>query len=249
MKKLMIAASAAFIATVGFGIESANVVGYAGTALRFGSKGAGSCFVPVSGEAVINLQDLKVTGYEGDCYGSVSMQELDAYGRSIDGRKWYWYDAKDDGYYGWYNDAEECPTDITFAPGEGLYVDAPDATYSLQSSGQVPTFDIAVQLRFGSKHAVNPTPVTININDAVNGVWVSGYEGDSYGVVSMQKLDEYGRSIDGEKWYWYDAEGDGYYGWYNDAEETPVVNIAPGESVYVDAPDTTYFINFPGVAL
>ena len=122
------------MATVGFGLESANVVGYAGTVLRFGSKGAGSCFVPVSGEAVINLQDLKVTGYEGDCYGSVSMQELDAYGRSINGEKWYWYDAEGDGYYGWYNDAEETLV-VNIAPGESVYVDAPDTTYFINFPG------------------------------------------------------------------------------------------------------------------
>ena len=249
MKKLMSAASAAFMATVGLALESANVVGYAQTGLRYGNKGAGACFVPANGSATINLQDLVVTGYEGDCYGDVSIQELDSAGRSIDGRKWFWYDAEEDGYYGWYNEEEECPTDVTLAPGEGLYVSAPNESYSLQSAGQVPTSDIAVQLRYGNKHCVNPTPVAININSTTDGVWVSGYEGDCYGDVSMQKLDNAGRSIDGEKWFWYDAEGDGYYGWYNENEETPEVNIAPGESVYVTAPSTAYFINFPGVTL
>ena len=36
MKKLMIAASAVLCATVGFGLESANVVGYSTTTIRSG---------------------------------------------------------------------------------------------------------------------------------------------------------------------------------------------------------------------
>ena len=229
-------------------MESANVVGYDQTTLRYGNMGAGACFVPVTGVVSNNLQDIIVTGYEGDCEGAVVAQELDNAGRSIDGRKWYWYDVESEGYYGWYNDNEEKP-DVLIAPGEGLYVDAPSSSYKLQSSGQVPTADIAVRLRYGNKHCVNPTPVRVNINDATKGVWVTGYEGDCEGAVVMQKLDNAGRSIEGQKWYWYDVESEGYYGWYNDNEETPEIFVEPGESVYVDAPSSSYFINFPGVVL
>lgn len=53
-----------YCATVGFSLESANVVGYSSTTLRLGNKGAGACFETVNGGNVINLQDIKVSGYE-----------------------------------------------------------------------------------------------------------------------------------------------------------------------------------------
>ena len=55
MKKLMIAASAALIATVGLSLESANVVGYSEVGLRLGSKGAGACFVNIDQTKPMNL--------------------------------------------------------------------------------------------------------------------------------------------------------------------------------------------------
>lgn len=55
------------MATVGFGLESANVVGYNGAALRGGNQaaGAGASFVNVD-ETDLTLGNLKVVGYNAE---------------------------------------------------------------------------------------------------------------------------------------------------------------------------------------
>ena len=235
------------MATVGFGLESANVVGYSETGLRFGAKGAGSCFVKIDGTAV-NLQDLKATGYakeDGYADEEIYVQTLDAFGRTI--ASYYWYDYEEDDKYGWYDDEGEYVEGVVIPAGEGLYVYAPDESFSLQSSGQVPTSDISVTLRFGAKHVVNSTPVEIDIQDLI----VTGYsieDGYADEEVYVQTLDAFGRTI--ASYYWYDYEEDDKYGWYNDEGElVEAVKIAPGESVYAYSPDDSFSIVIPGATL
>jgi hypothetical protein len=253
MKKLMIAASAAFIATVGLSLESANVVGYSEVGLRLGSKGAGACFVNIDQTKPMNLQDLKVTGYnkeDGYEAAGVTVQTLDFAGREIE--TYTWYDIPGD-FSGWFDSKENYVEDLTIAPGEGLYARAPDTSFKIQSAGQVATTDIAVNLRLGSKLVVNPTPVTINLNDINedgNFLMVTGYDaevGYEAAGVTIQTLDYAGREI--ETYTWYDIPGD-FFGWF-DSKETYVENltIAPGESVYARAPDTTFSLVFPAPTL
>ena len=59
-----------YIATVGFSLESANVVGYGQTGLLSGgqAKGVGASFLNVSGDS-LTLGDIKIVGYnEEDGY-------------------------------------------------------------------------------------------------------------------------------------------------------------------------------------
>ena len=123
------------MATVGFGLESANVVGYSETGLRFGAKGAGSCFVKIDGTAV-NLQDLKATGYakeDGYADEEIYVQTLDAFGRTI--ASYYWYDYEEDDKYGWYNDEGELVEAVKIAPGESVYAYSPDDSFSIVIPG------------------------------------------------------------------------------------------------------------------
>ena len=237
-----------YIATVGLSLESANVVGYSEVGLRFGAKGVGSCFVSVDTTKPINLQDLKATGYdveEGYADEGISLQTLDEAGRTT--ASYYWYDSAEDEMYGWYDDEGEYVEGVTFATGEGLYARAPDATFSLQSAGQVPTSGITVSLRFGAKIVVNPTPVGIDLQS----ITITGYdpeEGYADEGVSVQTLDEAGRTI--ASYYWYDSDDDGMYGWYDDEGElVEGFEVAAGESLYARAPDTSFSIVFPGVTL
>ena len=69
MKKLMIAASAALCATVGFGLESANVVGYQN--LDSNASGAtmiAPTFLNVTSSEKCTLADLSVSGYDAPVY-------------------------------------------------------------------------------------------------------------------------------------------------------------------------------------
>ena len=114
-------------------MESANVVGYSSTTLRLGNKGAGACFETVNGGNVINLQDIKVVGYEESSEEEVSAMILDEYGRSNVEQTYYWIDVTDgdDVLYGWFNSDGDLAEEVTLAPGEGLYVNAPSNAYYL----------------------------------------------------------------------------------------------------------------------
>ena len=87
------------MATVGFGLESANVVGYNGAALRGGSQaaGVGASFVNVD-DTDLTLGDLKVVGYNAeDGYASfeVVAKKLDGYG--VGGTSYFWCDFEEEG--------------------------------------------------------------------------------------------------------------------------------------------------------
>lgn len=218
-----------------------NVVGYSTTELRNGFIGKGACFVPVSGTN-INLQDIKVVGYEGETADAVTIQTLDRLGRTVD--KYFFADLPDDEIYGWLNLDEEIPEDVEFAPGAGLWVSSDDPTLSLQFAGQVPTSDIMVALRSGFTMVANATPVSVNLQS----IGVVGYEGETADAVSIQTLDRLGRTVD--KYFFADLPDDDIYGWLNLDEEIPEdVEFSAGEGLWVSSADAAYSIVIPGVTI
>ena len=171
---------------------------------------------------------------------------LDAYGKSD--MTYFYYDVPGD-FTAWLdgNDDEVEVGDVTLAAGEGLWVKAPDASYSLQTAGQVPTTGISVTLRNGFKLVVNSTPVAVDLTD----IDVSGYnaEDGTEGDVRAQVLDAYGKSD--MTYFYYDVPGD-FTAWLdgNDDEVEPGdVTVAPGEGLWVKAPGTAYSLVLPGVTL
>ena len=243
------------IATVGLGIESAHVVGYAGTELKTGFKAVGSQFAPVSGQT-IDLTTVTVTGYDKEegTEEDVSVQTLDEYGSMI--KTYFWYDIVDgeDVYYGWL-DGESGEFieagEVTLSPGDGLWVSAPSSSFSLQTSGQVPTASTEVTLKAGFKLVANQTPVATDLLNVI----VSGYdvEEGTEEDVSVQTLDEYGSMI--KTYFWYDiVDGeDVYYGWLDGESgefiEEENVMLGAGEALWVSAPSTDYKLNIAGVTL
>ena len=232
-----------FCATVGLAVESANVVGYASGELRYGFKGVGAQFAAVSGTA-IDLTDIKVTGYDEATEGEVSVQVLDAYGKST--MIYSYYDVPGE-LTGWLDSGDnliEAGT-VTLASGDALWVDAPSEAYNLQTAGQVPTTGIAVGLRYGFKLVSNSTPVSVDLTD----IDVSGYDEVTEGEVSVQVLDAYGKSA--MIYSYYDVPGE-LTGWLDSSDNEVAVGdlvIAPGEALWVDAPSTSYSLIFPGVTL
>ena len=236
-----------FCATVGLAVESANVVGYASGTLRQGNKAVGTQFVAVSGD-VIDLTDIKVIGYdpESGTEGDVNVQILDAHGKA--GMSYFYYDVPGD-FTAWLdgNDEEVSAGTLTLAAGEGLWVSAPDATYSLQTAGQVPTTGIAVALRQGNKVVVNSTPVDVDLTE----IDVTGYDTESgtEGDVNVQILDAHGKA--GMSYFYYDVPGD-FTAWLdgNDEEVSAgTLVIGPGEGMWVSAPSTAFSLVLPGVTL
>ena len=236
-----------------FRSHTSFVVGYQANALRYGNKAMGASFAAVTG-STLDLNDLTVTGYDkaDGCGGAVQVQVLDSVG--MGGETYSWYDVVDgeDVIYGWLDSSDEnIPNgEVVLAPGEGLWIYAPNEAYNLQSAGTVPTTGIAVVLRSGNKLAVNNTPLSVDLND----ISVSGYSQETgcEGAVQVQVLDSVG--MGGKTYSWYDVvDGeDVIYGWIDSSDENipnGEVVLAPGEGLWVYSPSTAYYLNFPGVTL
>ena len=250
-------------------IESQNVVGYDSVALRSGAKPAGAAFVPVSG-TTIDLQDLKVSGYnaeDGYADGDIYVQTLTPGGATIKSYTWIDLAADPDdpdsvAMYGWYDDDTGELGELSIAPGEGLYAFGPNASFGIQSAGQVSTSDVAVTLRSGAKCIANPTPITLPLNgsdmNSWTGLYVSGYnaeDGYADGDIYVQTLTPGGATIKSYTWIDLAADPDdpdsvAMYGWYDDdTGELGELNIGPGEGLYAFGPSTSFSIVFPGVTL
>ena len=226
-----------------------SIVGYAQSDLKSGFSAAGAQFVPVSGGGM-DLCDIVPTGYNKDTYvgGSINVQSLDASGYTVAGSKYYWYDDEDG--TGWFDqsDDEVVRGDVTFAPGDAVWIQGNSTSEGLQTSGEVAAGSIDVYLRAGFKLVCNPTPVAIPFNDDnSNGKFIApmGY-GDSYvgGSINVQKLDKDGYTVAGSKFYWYDDE-DGT-AWFDQSDDEVVGEVLnPGEAVWVQANSASEKLNFP----
>ena len=233
-------------------IES-DVVGY--IAKETGNTGAsaiGVSFRAVSG--TMDIQDIKITGYEGDFGGQVNMQTLDPFGYTA--ATYYWVDLAADpedpdseAFYGWYDENDELVTK-TVAPGDGFWTSSDSEEYKVQSAGAVLT-SASVQLgATGSKMIANPYPTIINISD----IAITGYEGDFGGQVNMQKLDPFGYTE--STYYWVDLSADpedpdseAFYGWYDENDELVNDTLIAGEGVWVASDSADYSIVFPNLNL
>ena len=133
---------------------------------------------------------------------------------------------------------------VTFKAGQAFWVDAPNEFYAIQSAGQVPMSDVAVTLRTGRMMVGNVTPVDVDLID----ISVQGYDEVAEGECSVQILDKYGRGLD--SFFWYDLPDDNLYGWLDGSDEPleeGTLVLKPGEALWVDAPNSTYSLVFPGV--
>jgi len=230
------------------------IVGYAGTAT--GGKGCtaiGVSFAAVSG--TMDLQDVKVTGYDGAFEGDVYMQTLDAYGRTLD--TYTWVDVpKDEAepdsvtYYGWY-DGENLIECVSVSPGSGYWVASDSSGYSIQSAGAVIANGASIALGAkGCTMVANPLPVSVDLQDIV----VGGYEGAFEGDVYMQTLDPFGRTVDTYTWVDVpkdEAEPDSvtYYGWYDGENLIGDVVVQPGQGLWTASDSAAYSIVYPALTL
>ena len=249
MKKLMIAASAALCAAVGFGdgITSANVVGYAQNKLRDGSIGLVPQFLGVgSADGSVDLQSIKCNDASSD---SVSLQILNNIGIGGDSYNWInWYDPDGTG------NEESCWVDPDYnkvegfkvQPGQGLWVSGASEEQVFQSAGQVGTSDVAVQLRDGSTMTGNPSPVAIDLQD----IRCNDASSDS---VSLQILNNIGIGGDSYNWInWYDPDGTGNEQscWVDpDYNKVEGFKVQPGQGLWVSGASEEQYITFPGVEL
>lgn len=204
-----------------YGIESANIVGYAPAQLQEFGLTAGACFIPVSGKT-FDLTDLTVTGYDAEegTDSEMYVQTLDEAGRTV--ATYFWVDDADS-IKCWFNEEGEAVQvgEVVFQAGEGLWTACDYDGFGLQSAGQVPQEDVAVNLQEFGLSIANPTPVSVDLTDCI----VTGYDAEegTDSEMYVQTLDEAGRTV--ATYFWVDVEG--VIGWYNEEGE----EVAKGDVV------------------
>ena len=184
------------------------------------------------GGAEVSLSSLMPAGNTDDY--AVEIQLLDRGGYTIDDQDYIWVGGE-------WCDIDENPIteDVTFAPGQALWVFADDSSTGLQSAGKVGTSDIAVQLRSGAMGVGNPFPVSVSLQDLLPVGNTDDY------CVEIQVLDRGGYTIDEQDYIWVGGE-------WCDIDENPItetVTFAPGEGLWVFADNDSQYLRFPAPEL
>ena len=194
-------------------------------------------FYNVGDSASIPLQAIKPIG--DGASDTVNIQTLDSAGYTVDSYMWIDYAGPDWDQKGWIDvNAEmgeyyELVTDVSFAPGEGLWVFG-QAGLSIQSAGEVGKSDVTVELITGAVGVSNPFPATLNLVDilpegegASDTVNVQTLDSAGYTVDSYMWIDYAGPDWDQKGWIDVNAEMGDYYELVTD------VTFAPGEGLWV----------------
>ena len=87
--------------------------------------------------ATMLLGEISVSGYDsnvGYAEAEIQAQQLDGFGRTLNGMTYYWYDFSEEGvsYYGWYDEnGEDYNNAISIGAGEGLWIYSPSTDFSV----------------------------------------------------------------------------------------------------------------------
>lgn len=235
MKKLMIAASAALVATVGLCVESANIVGYMNKDMpTAGYYNYTPMFVGVDGSnpAVKDIvpSSTEVGSLEG---GMISLFVLDTSRKFSKTFSWFTEeDFMDED--GWYYGAEETPTTYTLGPGESLQVKAPyQVTFTYAGQIDQAAYDFtapaAGYYMIGNQHATK-----MAVKDIIpTSEAVSSLEG---GVLNLFVLDTSRKFAKTFSWFTEEDFMD-EDGWYYGAEDKPTTyELEPGEVLQFKTP-------------
>ena len=217
-------------------------VGYAQSGLKYGGSLATPQFLYIGASTATPITSIVPTG--DDTYNNVAIQTLDAYGYTEN--NYSWTDAGGEGWdeIGWVDDDNNLVTDVTFEPGQALWVLGSSSSQGLQTSGKVGTSDVQIQLRYGGTLAGNPFPVKITLGDLIP----TGE--DTYNNVSVQILDAYGYTQ--TNYSWTDAGGEGWdqIGWVDDDNNLVTnVEIEAGQGLWVLGSNSNQYLRFPAPEL
>ena len=204
----------------------------------------GAQFFNVGTDTAINLQDIKPIG--DDTSDNVIIQTLDAFGNGVSMYNWINYAGESGDQEAWIDaDTFEVVTDVTFAPGQGLWVDGSSDAQYLQTAGKVGKEDLTVTLRAGSTAIVNPFPVEVNLQDIIP---VGDETSDN---VIIQTLDAFGNGVAMYNWVDYAGDSGDQEAWI-DADTFEVVTdvvFAPGAGLWVDGSSSDQGLRFPAPEL
>ena len=223
-------------------LSKTTVVGYAQSNLKSGATMATSQFINIGGTVGMPISSFLPVG--DDTYNNVVIQTLDRVGRTVDSYGWTDAGGEDYDQTGWVDEDNNIVTEVTFQPGQGLWIYGSDASQGMQTAGQVGTSDVVVMLRSGATAAGNPFPIGVKIGDILPG------GPDTYNNVVIQTLDRVGRTVD--SYGWTDAGGEDYdqTGWVDEDNNivTDVV-FAPGQGLWVYGTDAQQTLTFPAPEL
>ena len=96
------------------------LVGYAQSGLKTGFTMATPQFFGIGASTAIDLQSLKPIG--DNASDNISIQTLDAYGRSVDYYIWCDWAGPDSDQEAWSDGSGDIIEGVTFTPGQGLWV-------------------------------------------------------------------------------------------------------------------------------
>jgi len=251
MNKLMIAASAALCAAVGFcdGITSANIVGYQTKSVRKNLSQQVCTFDQIGvTEGKLDIQKLVPVDGDGEYIGDgdINIQFITALGK-LNGAYAYYgpneYDSKHPDA-GWYNEDEDELAEYEFASGEAFQVSA-GAACNFQYSGQVVMAETDVPFRKNLSFQANVRPAETDIQTIIPVDGEGEYIGD--GDINIQFFTALGK-LNGAFAYYGPNEYDSKHpdaGWYNeDEDELAEYTFAAGEGFKLSAGSAGY-LRFP----
>lgn len=216
-------------ATVGFGLESANVVGYQANAVPNGYSMITPCFVNVDGTDY-NIDNFLLNGVE-DTMATVQVVNEDGSW----GANGVWFNAyePDNLPAGWFTDTSGLtPANITLKPGQAVFFNTKATGASAQSAGQVPDI-ITMDIPNGYSMIGNASAVPVAIDD----IKLIGVE-DTMATVQVVNPD----GSWGANGVWFNEyEPDNLpSGWFTDTTGLTSANItlAPGQAVFFNAKAT-----------
>ena len=204
MKKIMIAASAALCAAVGFGeIESANIVGYTTTTARQGY----TLFVPAFDDIGSEGLDIQKIKPNTESRG-VNIQTF-ASDADTDVMYYYVPDGKHANGAGWYTRANGAATSYaskTFAKGEGFMAYFPTENMTFNVSGEVGLAAKTLEnVRSGYTLMGNFRPVSYSIQKIVPATDASGVTLQTFTSEANKDVMYYyvpnGKHANGAGWY------------------------------------------------
>jgi hypothetical protein len=211
-------------------------VGYGQSTLKKNGSLVAAQFINIGASKDMPLQSLVPTGENTS--DNVQIQTLDAYGYTVDSYDWNDWAADKPCWV----DGDYAPIEnVSFAPGQALWVMASDASQGLQSAGQVNKEDVKVFLKKNGTLVGNPFPVELDLQDILAG-------GDSASDnVQIQTLDAYGYTVDSYDWNDWAADKPCWVdGDYNPVEN---VTIAPGQGLWVMGSSAEQYLLFPAPEL
>lgn len=237
MKKIMFSLAAATALGTFAAVESSNIVGYGQNSLREGYSLVTAQFVGIGG-GVASLDSIKAAGTEAS--DNVTLSTVDEFGTAVD--TYAWNDWLDESNPCWVDGSFEPVSGITVTPGMAFWTSGSEADQIVQTSGEVGTQDVVVNLREGYTLVGNPFPVDVSLQDIVAG----GNEASDN--VTLSTIDEFGTAIDTYAWNdWLDEDNPCWV----DGSFEPVsgVTFAPGVGLWTSGSNDSQFVRFPAPEL